>query len=101
MNVKHKIIATFIVCVLILGAVSLISGFWNRQQSETGLKVGFICSEDESTPYTYNFLQAQYKLKELYGDKIQVLVRSNVHQNAAEESMRDLVRNGCSILFIN
>ena len=101
MNVKHKIIATFIVCVLILGAVSLISGFWNRQQSETGLKVGFICSEDESTPYTYNFLQAQYKLKELYGDKIQVLVRSNVHQNAAEESMRELIRKGCSILFIN
>lgn len=102
MNAKHKIIATLIVCVLILGAVSLFSGFWNRQQSETaGLKVGFICSEDESTPYTYNFLQAQYKLEEQYGDKIQVLIRSNVHQNAVEESMRELVRKGCSILFIN
>ena len=50
MNTKHKIIATFIVCVVILAAVSLITGFWTRQTNETGLKVGFICSEDESTP---------------------------------------------------
>jgi len=101
MNTKHKIIATFIVCVVILAAVSLITGFWTRQTNETGLKVGFICSEDESTPYTYNFLQAQYALSEEYGDKIQIYVRSNVHQNAVEESMRELIRKGVTILFIN
>ena len=100
-RINRKIIATLITCLLVLAAVSLVSGFWTRKQNETGIKVGFICSEDESTPYTYNFLQAQYALSEKYGDRIQIYIRSNVHQNAVEESMRELIRKGVRILFIN
>ena len=101
MDTKRKIIATAVICLLVLLALSFITGFWTRQQREANLKVGFICSEDESTPYTYNFLQSQYTLKEEYGDKIQIYVRSNVHANVVEESMRELIRKGCKILFIN
>ena len=101
MKRKQKILATAITCLLVLAAVSVFTGFWSRQPREVNLKVGFICSEDESTPYTYNFLQGQYALTELYGDEIQVYVRSNVHQNVVEESMRELIRKGCSIIFIN
>ena len=101
MEVKKKIIATAITCVLVLLAVSVFTGFWTRQTWNADMKIGFICSEDESTPYTYNFLQGQYALKEKYGDKIQIYIRSNVHQNVLEESMRELIRKGCEILFIN
>ena len=101
MKSKNKIIATFIVCLVMLLAFSLICGFWSPKSGDGALKVGFICSEDASTPYTYNFLQGQYALKEDYGEDVQVYVRSNVNESAVEESMRELIRKGCSVLFIN
>ena len=101
MKINRKIIATFIICLVMILACSLICGFWSPKAKEGGLKVGFICSEDESTPYTYNFLQGQYALQETYGDSVQVFVRSNVNANAMEESIRELIRKGCSLLFVN
>lgn len=101
MKTKHKIIATAVTCLLVLAAVSWLSGFWTRTQTESDMKVGFICSEDESTPYTYNFLQGQYSLKEQYGDQVTVYVRSNVHEKSVEESIRELIRKGTKIIFIN
>ena len=101
MKTKEKIIATLIACLATLLVFTLIFGFWNKKTREAGLKVGFICSEDESTPYTYNFLQGQYALQEEYGDQVQVYVRSNVHGDVVEESMRELIRKGCSIIFVN
>ena len=101
METKKKILATAIICLLVLLMVSVHAGFWKKQQGDVHLKVGFICSEDESTPYTYNFLQGQYALTEQYGDEVQVFVRSNVHEKSMEESMRELIRKGCKILFIN
>lgn len=101
MKINKKVVATAVTCLIVLLAFSLIFGFWNKKTRESGLKVGFICSEDESTPYTYNFLQAQYALEEAYGNSVQVYIRSNVHGDMMEESLRELVRKGCSILFIN
>ncbi len=101
MEIKKKIIATAIICLLALLTVSIFTGFWKKQEDRVQLKVGFICSEDESTPYTYNFLQGQYALTEQFGNRVQVFVRSNVHENVIEESMRELIRKGCRILFIN
>ena len=76
MNMKKKILATAVTCVLVLLAVSYFTGFWSQQSGDATLKVGFICSEDESTPYTYNFLQGQYALTEKFGKQVQVFVRS-------------------------
>ncbi len=101
MKINKKIIAAAVTCLIMLAAFSLIFGFWNKKTRETGLKIGFVCSEDESTPYTYNFLQAQYALKEQYGESVEIFVRSNVHGKVMEESMRELIRKGCRILFIN
>ena len=101
MEIKKKIIATAIICLLALLTVSIFTGFWKKQEDRVQLKVGFICSEDESTPYTYNFPQGQYALTEQFGNRVQVFVRSNVHENVIEESMRELIRKGCRILFIN
>ena len=35
MKEKAKIIATLVVCVVVLAAVSVLSGFWKRQQKES------------------------------------------------------------------
>ena len=101
MKAYRKIIVTVAVCLAMLLVFSLIFNFWNKTTAETGLKVGFICSEDESTPYTYNFLQGQYALQETYGDSVTIYVRSNVNGKAMEESLRELIRKGCGIIFVN
>ena len=99
---KKKWILTACVCLAILLVVSLWTGFWQKgsPQSDT-IKVGFVCSEDESTPYTANFLRARYALEEQFGDRVEILTRSNVLSRDAERPMLELIRAGCQILFIN
>ena len=93
--------ATAVICFMMLLAAALFSGFFTRTGSDGPLTVGFIYSEDESTPYTYNFTQGQRALAEAYGRRVRILVQSNVHGKEAEEPIRDLIRKGCRLIFIN
>ena len=98
---KKKWLVTAIVCAAVLLAASLMTGFWHKKPKLDVIKVGFIYSEDESTPYTANFMRAQYALEDQFGDKVQVFSRSNVLSRDAERPILELIREGCSILFIN
>ena len=98
---KRAWIPTLLICAAVLVAVSVISGYWSGEKSSGMLKVGFIYSEDESTPYTANFVQAQHALEEEFEGRVEVLYRSNVLSRDAEQPMLELIREGCSILFIN
>ena len=92
---------TVLVCVLVLAAVSFLTDFWHRAPGDEVLKVGFVYSEDESTPYTGNFIQAQHRLEEAFPGRVQVMTRSNVLARDAEEPIRELIRRGCRLMFIN
>ena len=97
-----KWLLTAIVCLSVLLIVSLTTGFWQKGPAETGIiKVGFVYSEDESTPYTANFVRAQRALEEQFDGQVEVLFRSNVLSRDAERPMEELIREGCKILFIN
>ncbi|MER1994818.1 MAG: BMP family ABC transporter substrate-binding protein [Eubacteriales bacterium] len=98
---KKQIIMTAIICAVVLAAASILSGFWDVTQSPGVLKVGFVYSEDESTPYTANFVKAQRALEDEYGSKIEIMARSNVLSRECETPIRDLIRDGVKILFIN
>ena len=98
---KKQIIMTAVICAVVLAAASVLSGFWGVTQSSGILKVGFVYSEDESTPYTANFVKAQRALEDEYGSKIEILARSNVLSRECETPIRDLIRDGVKILFIN
>ncbi len=98
---KKQIIMTAIICAVVLAATSILSGFWDVTQSPGILKVGFVYSEDESTPYTANFIKAQRALEDEYGSKIEIMARSNVLSRECETPIRDLIRDGVKILFIN
>lgn len=98
---KRYYAATVVICILMLLVFALASGFFTRSSVEGTLTVGFIYSEDESTPYTYNFTQGQRALAEHYGSRVKILVQSNVHGKEAEEPIRDLIRKGCRLIFIN
>ena len=98
---RKYFLPTVIVCVLVLAAVSVITGFWNDAPKMNVTRVGFVYSEDESTPYTANFVKAQHALEDEYGSKVLVLSKSNVLNRESEQPMRELIREGVKILFIN
>ena len=98
---KKKWFLTAAICAIVLLAATLVSDFWHREEKENVVRVGFIYSEDESTPYTANFVRAQYALEQEFGDNVEVLFRSNVLSRDAERPMLELIRAGCRILFIN
>ena len=98
---KKYYIAAALICVAVLAVLALATGFFSRKASEDVIRVGFIYSEDESTPYTYNFILGQRALTEEFGDQVEIFSQSNVYAEEAEEPIRDLVRKGCRIIFIN
>ena len=98
---KKQMILTVLVCAVVVIAAALLSGYWNNAPRIGTIRVGFVYSEDESTPYTANFVQAQRALKEEYGDKVEILFRSNVPSRDCEQPLRELVRAGCKVIFIN
>jgi len=98
---KKYYIATIAVCLAVLVAVSFLTGFWEKTPQIGVYKVVFVYSEDESTPYTYNFIQGQHALEEAYGDQVEILSRSNVNEKDAETVMRELALSGCSVIFVN
>ena len=98
---KKQIIITAVICAVVLAAASILSGFWKDPQSANVLKVGFVYSEDESTPYTANFVKAQRAVEEEYGNKVEVYIKSNVLNRESEQPIRDLIRDGVKVIFIN
>ena len=99
---KKRWLLTAVVCLAVLLVVSLWTGFWQKGPPQSDvIKVGFVYSEDASTPYTANFVRAQHALEEQFADKVEVLSRSNVLSRDAERPMEELIRAGCKILFIN
>ena len=98
---KKQIILTAVVCVVVLAAAAVLTGFWSDRKGAGVLKVGFVYSEDESTPYTANFVKAQRALEEEYGSKVVILAKSNVLSRECETPIRDLIRDGVKIIFIN
>ena len=98
---KKQFLLTVIICVIVLAAATLHTGFWGSTQYKGVIRVGFVYSEDESTPYTANFVKAQRALEEEYSDSVEVLVKSNVLGKNAEQPIRELIRQDVKIIFIN
>ena len=95
---KKQFLLTVIVCVIVLAAATIYTGFWGTTQYKGVIRVGF---EDESTPYTANFVKAQHALEEEYSGRVEVLVKSNVLSKNAEQPIRELIRQDVGIIFIN
>ena len=98
---KKQFFLTVLICALALAATAIYTGFLGNMQYTGAIRVGFVYSEDESTPYTANFVRAQRALEDEYGSKVEVLTKSNVLSRDAEQPIRDLIREDVNIIFIN
>ncbi len=98
---KKYYITTLLVSLAVLLVFSFVYDAWTPAATDTVLKVGFIYENDGSTPFTYNFMLAQQALERQYPDQVHILSRSNVRASETEEPLRELVKKGCAIIFIN
>ena len=98
MNRKHLV--TVIVCffsLVLFGA----AGARKKGPESGSLTVGFLYENDESTPNTYNFAMACNALQKTFGDKVKIKTRSNVRESDVSETLRELARSGCDVIFTN
>ncbi|MCR4791286.1 MAG: BMP family ABC transporter substrate-binding protein [Lachnospiraceae bacterium] len=98
---KRIYFITAMTCMTMLGIMFGIFNLMNANGPRNHLTVGFIYDNDESTPYTYNFSLAKDALEKKYGDKVDILVCSNVLDEEMEEPVRELAEAGCDIIFFN
>lgn len=83
-----------LVMILLFGSV-----FFTTPESEKRIKVGYIYVGDASTAYTYNFIMAEEKIAETYGDRVENIRKFNVTEGEEEESLQELINEGCEIIF--
>ena len=98
---KRYYFLTAAICAACLLIASFYYDIWNRDGVDPVFRVGFLCENDESTPYTFNFLLAQNALTKEYGERVKLITRSNVQAGAAEEPLRELAELGCAVIFTN
>ena len=98
---KRLITLTTATCAVILLLMYAYQYWFAPPLSPSTIRVGFVFDGDESISYTYNFSLARDELKQRYGDRVEILTRSNVLENQTEESLRELVQSGCDIIFLN
>ena len=87
-----KIAALLLALVLCLGCVSAFAD---------GVKLGVILLHDEFSTYDLNFINGVNEAKEVLGlsDDQVVIVRNIPESEACAETARDLVDEGCTIIF--
>ena len=100
-GMKRVYIITIVTALLVVAVFSGIHYVWNGGKRVDTLKVGIIYKNDESTPYTFNFMLAEDELKRQLAGRVRVYSRSNVPEADTLEPLRELVREGCSIIFTN
>ena len=98
---KRIIIITVLTCSVILGAFYCVFRLLNLTGGRDHLTVGFVYDNDESTSYTYNFSLAKDAIEKKYGEKVDILTRSNALDDEIEEPVRELCEEGCDIIFFN
>lgn len=96
---REKIIIILTASAFLLAFAVSRKIFHAGKGNETVLKIGFVYDGDESTPYTYNFIRSQHTVEEHFGDRIKVIVNSNINPDDLEDTLDNLISKGCSLIF--
>ena len=63
------------------------------------ITAGFVYVGDTSTAYTGNFVKAQKAVEKKYGSRVRTIARFNVTEGSEDGILKDLVEEGCDIIF--
>ena len=87
------IITAVVMILLSLGVHSM-----TRKEAKN-IKVGFIFIGDEITPYSDNFIKAKNHVEEVYGDRIECVVKYNVLEEHVDDPLQELVDEKCDYII--
>ncbi len=81
--------------------VMIMAGYRLLHQNDAAasVKIGFVYVDDESTAYTYNFIKAQRAVEKQYEGSVQTFAAYNVAEGDEETALRDLIDQGCELIF--
>ena len=63
------------------------------------ITAGFVYVGDTSTAYTGNFVKAQKAVEKKYGSRVRTIAQFNVTEGSEDGILKDLVEEGCDIIF--
>lgn len=87
------IITSVVMCIAAFVYVNM-----TKSEPKT-LKIGFVFSGDEITPYTENFIDAMDALVKEYEDSIECVVRYNVSDNQIDDFLDELIEENCDYII--
>lgn len=99
---KNKSVTAVVVAIIVVLLISAAyEWIYKPYQFDHRLIVGFIYDNEPTTPYSYNFYLAQEAVQREYGNKVRIMMYSNVAEENLSDRMKDLAENGCDIIFTN
>lgn len=93
----YKITFISAAAVLIL-ACGIRFFLWGKETDRT-MKVGFVYVGDTSTAYTNNFVKVQETIRKQYDGQVETIAKYNVSEENVEEALKELVEEGCELIF--
>ena len=92
---------TYILCIItsVMMCFAAFMIYSMLETEEKHIKIGFIFSGDEITPYTENFIEAEERLLEEYGDQIECVAKYNVADEQVEEFLDELITAKCDYII--
>ena len=97
-----KFLSLALVAAMLLSCVVLF-GSCDTNEGDSDFKLGVICLHDEDSTYDLNFINGVREAQKALGlSDDQVIIKRNVPEsNACYEAARDLVDEGCDVIFAN
>ncbi len=96
---KKKYLITAITAVITVCILRIGMRFLYTDYTQKNIKVGFVYIGDSSTPYTNNFVRSQLELEKAFPQNIATISKYNIPEENCEPAIRDLISNGCDLIF--
>ena len=98
---RNRYFITFLAAAFSVLVMFLATNVFVRKDNNEVLKIGFVYNADAATAYTINFIRSQRELEEMFGDKVQILMKHNLGEveSLCEQACESFVQQGCRLIF--
>ena len=98
---RNRYFITFLAAAFSVLVMFLATNVFVRKDNNEVLKIGFVYNADAATAYTINFIRSQRELEEMFGDKVQILMKHNLGEveSLCEQACESFVQEGCRLIF--
>lgn len=97
---KRRVYGITLITAIVMIVIAFgIHYFTDGKEKNKAIQVGFVYVGDASDAYTANFLKAQKAIEKQYDGRTEVIAKYNVPEDSVEEALKQLVEEGCELIF--